>query len=377
MDKETLFIQAAHARDKNTFMIALSEGFDEDYFSIVLRYNGGIDQPWSRYELNMNIASLKNYDRPDDPGFVLLSEEGDVTFIRKSGKMIETITGAGLHNEDATGLGYTTNIEEIDGALLIGGMSAQLYQYTQDGWHWFNKPKRPLPSPTYSRIDFGRFAGTSLNDLYAATSEEPIDEIRDKTPEEREAFSQAAAKSDIEAMKRINRKVEGEIRKRKERLHHWNGEEWREVAVPPPSKYDPSPAPIYGLLVEDTNKVWAVGHNGTILFGNARDGFANVSPPGQSYSLKCPVLFQDQLMMIAGNMLCTFDDHQLKPLKPKIDPNINRGVPRPLKIQVVDDVLMYFDKSHGVSTWDGETWQQIPIPPELLELEFKGLKPKN
>ena len=82
-------------------------------------------------------------------------------------------------------------------------------------------------------------------------------------------------------------------------------------------------------------------------------------------------------MVIASDYaLHWFDGHLLSPLKPKIDPFINRNVPTPLKVQAVDDVLFYFDYKHGVHRYDGENWEEIVIPPELLEREFKGLPPR-
>ncbi len=51
------------------------------------------------------------------------------------------------------------------------------------------------------------------------------------------------------------------------------------------------------------------------------------------------------------------------PLRPRLDAAINGGVPTPLKLQTVGDVMFYFDYKHGVCRWDGETWDWIDFPP--------------
>jgi hypothetical protein len=80
-------------------------------------------------------------------------------------------------------------------------------------------------------------------------------------------------------------------------------------------------------------------------------------------------------MVIASDYaLHWFDGHLLSPLKPILDPSINRNIPTPLKVQAVDDVLYLFDYKHGIHIFDGVKWAEIEIPPELLEREFKGLK---
>lgn len=44
-------------------------------------------------------------------------------------------------------------------------------------------------------------------------------------------------------------------------------------------------------------------------------------------------------------------------------------------MQAVDDVLFYFDYKQGVHRFDGASWEKIPIPPELLQREFRVWRP--
>ncbi|NMV69850.1 hypothetical protein HI842_10195 [Agrobacterium fabrum] len=127
------------------------------------------------------------------------------------------------------------------------------------------------------------------------------------------------------------------------------------------------------MLVEDSERVWAVGNNGVILFGNARDGFQDVSFKGNDEDLRSVTRFKDRMVIASDYALHWFDGHVLSPLKPVLDPRINKSVPTPVKVQAIDDVLYYFDSKHGIHTFDGTAWNEIEVPTELLERNFKGL----
>lgn len=153
--------------------------------------------------------------------------------------------------------------------------------------------------------------------------------------------------------------------------------EWREIAKPRSGKYYPEPATLSDIFIENKDKVWAVGGNGVILVGNAEHGFEDVSFKGDSEGLISITKFKDKMVIASDYALHWFDGHMLTPLKPVLDPSVNKNVPNPVKVQAVDDILFYFDSKHGIHTFDGGHWTQIEIPPELLEREFKGLpKPK-
>ncbi|UXT44574.1 hypothetical protein FY137_22940 [Agrobacterium tumefaciens] len=127
------------------------------------------------------------------------------------------------------------------------------------------------------------------------------------------------------------------------------------------------------MLVENSERVWAVGNNGVILLGNARDGFQDISFKGNDGDLRSVTKFKGRIVVASDYALHWFDGHVLSPLKPVLDPKINKNVPTPVKVQAVDDILYYFDSKHGIHTFDGDRWRQIEVPPALLAREFKGL----
>ncbi|OWV80475.1 hypothetical protein ATY78_07255 [Rhizobium sp. R635] len=106
-------------------------------------------------------------------------------------------------------------------------------------------------------------------------------------------------------------------------------------------------------------------------------GFQDISFKGNNENLRSITKFKDRMVIASDYALHWFDGHLLSPLKPVLDPSINRNIPNPLKVHAVDDVLYYFDFKHGVHTFDGDRWTEIEIPPELLERDFNGLPPRR
>ncbi|WP_244480934.1 hypothetical protein [Methylobacterium sp. Leaf102] len=150
------------------------------------------------------------------------------------------------------------------------------------------------------------------------------------------------------------------------RAYHWNGEAWTEIPLPGSSPYV-----IKDIFIETPDRVWMVGSRGTILVGNARSGFSNVGFAGDTETLLSIIRFKDKYIVASDYALHIFDGHHLTPLKPRL--RRRGGAPTPLRVQAVHDVLFYFDYKLGVHRFDGNRWEEIPIPPELLARDFRGL----
>jgi hypothetical protein len=152
---------------------------------------------------------------------------------------------------------------------------------------------------------------------------------------------------------------------------YFDGEVWRNLDL---SKY----APVSSLHVESAGKIVMVGSNGLILTGNADVGFRNVSFKGDSsLNLLSVTFFKGESIIASDHGLHSFDGYILSQMKPRFGISKLPSVPTPFKVQAVDDVLFYFDYKHGVHRFDGENWEEIVIPPELLERDFKGLPPRK
>jgi hypothetical protein len=376
---ELLRLRAACALNKDSFCLAFSEAEYDDMYSYILVYEGRYPQPWSRYDVQRILDSMTGrFDDAGLPIFYAKSDEGDVyTITPGQGTSHEKIPGAGVYSDDATINAYTNQIVLVGGKLLVTGHKSQLYERVEGDWEWFNKLKLPQLPESYEYLIFGDIDGTSVDDLYLLVSMSPTNANRELTEEEEADAAKLFELGEDEKANAIFKAAEGPSRVIEGRLYHWNGTEWRVVATPRSGKYNPEPATLADLYVESENRIWAVGHNGVILSGNAEDGFEDLSFAGDRDELVSITKFRERMVIASSYGLHWFDGHILTPLKPKLDPSINRSVPTPLKVQAVDDVLFYFDYKHGVHRFDGENWEEIVIPPELLERDFKGLPPRK
>ena len=137
---------------------------------------------------------------------------------------------------------------------------------------------------------------------------------------------------------------------------------WKEIARP--GRHD-----LHDIFIETPDKVWITGFNGTILCGNAAAGFQAVGFHGDTERILSFTRFGDRYACAADHSLHWFNGHNLSPLRP----TSTTGVISPLKVVALDDVLFFFDYRQGVHRFDGTNWSAIPIPPVLLERDFKGV----
>jgi hypothetical protein len=150
---------------------------------------------------------------------------------------------------------------------------------------------------------------------------------------------------------------------------YFDGSMWLDLGV------HASPA-ITTAYAESSSKIWMVGPNGFILSGNAKQGFQPASfRVDRNLNLLSLTKFKGSLIIASDHGLHSFDGHSLSPLKPRIKPSSYPSVPTPLKVQAVGDVMFYFDYANHIHRWDGENWEEIVIPPRLLERQFRGLPP--
>lgn len=373
-------LYAAVALDRSTFAISFSNKDYEDMYSYVLVYEGQFEQPWTRFDMPRNITSLTARRAADGrPVVHALSDEGEVYTLpvddQKPSKL--KIGGAGVYSDDATELGYVNAITRIGDAFFVTGHHSQLYRIAEDGWDWFHKDKLPQAPETYDYLVFGDLVGGAEDDIYMDVILSPTSTNRPLTEEEEAEMDRLYLAGRNEEAYAIREAAEGPSRVNEGRLYHWNGREWQVVATPRSGKFYPEPATLTDIFIETKDKVWAVGGNGVILVGNADHGFQDVSFKGDSEKLISITKFKDRMVIASDYALHWFDGHLLSPLKPVLDPTINRNIPTPIKVQAVDDILYYFDAKHGVHSFDGEDWTEIEIPSELLQRDFKGLPPKR
>ncbi|MGV1755265.1 hypothetical protein [Agrobacterium sp. CG674] len=368
-------MHSAFAFTSNTFCAVFNGNDSDDSHSYILTYEGNLKQPWSRADVPRKIDGLTGkLDSEGRPVIYAVSDEGDVYTIwpGKASQHMKII-GAGVYSEGATGLGYINSATLVDDMILVAGYHSQLYRIAGEKTEWFHKEKLPSAPQGFEYLAFGTVRGTTDTDTYMSVVYFPENSARGLTDEEKKRRSELIKEGRYEEALDLEESTkEGQTRVNEGRLHHWDGNEWRVVATPRSGKFYSEPAVLSDILIENKDRVWAVGNNGVILFGNARDGFQDISFKGNDENLRSITQFRDRMVIASDYALHWFDGHILTPLKPVLDPNINKSIPTPLKVQAVGDILYYFDSKHGIQTFDGNDWKAVEVPQELLEREFKG-----
>lgn len=370
-------LENALALNNNTFCVVFSGTDNDDTYSYILIYEGKFKQPWWRVDVPRKIAGLTGkLNSEDRPVIYAVSDEGDVYIVSPGRPSHHTeIDGAGVYSENATGLGYINAAALVGDVVLVTGYRYQLYSIIGEKTEWFKRDKLPSAPKGFEYLAFGSIGGASLEDLYMTILYLPENSARSLTDDEKEKRSELIKQGRYEEALDLEESAkQGPTRVNEGRLHHWDGTQWRVVATPRSGKFYPEPSVLSDVLIDNPDRVWAVGNNGVILVGNARDGFQDISFKGNDENLRSITKFRDRMVIASDYALHWFDGHMLSPLKPTIDPTINKSIPTPLKVQAVDDTLYYFDSKHGVYTFNGRDWTAIDVPRELLQREFRGLK---
>jgi hypothetical protein len=362
--KENQRMYAAAARSRGAFCIAVVEPDVDDPYAFVLSYDATFPQPWARVDARRIINSITVAASPAT--YAALSNEGDVYLLEAQRPVTERIPGAGTFSMDATGLGSATGITEIAGALYVCGDASQLYRRDGPG-AWSPLAGGHLaPGPGFSSLRLGVVAGLSPHSIYVCGSATPA--RRQLTAADYKEMEEAGKRGDTGRIVEImnSTKDVGVDYTYAGMAFFWNGIVWNRIALP-------DRHPIHDILIEAPDRIWLTGFNGTILRGDAAAGFQNVGFHGDTETILSFTKFGARYVAASDNALHWFNGHNLSPMRPT---TLSR-IATPLKVQAVGDVLFYFDYNHGVHRFDGKVWQEIVIPPELLERNFKGLAPRG
>ncbi len=365
-EHQRVYGAAVSSRDK--FCIAVVEPERDDPYTFLLTYDSASSQPWERVDARRIVNSVARTDA-DAEGFefAAISNEGDVYLLRPGAPKTERIAGAGVDSPDSTGLGYTRGIASIDGRLYVTGSTSQVYRRDgPDQWNRLNAAGLG-PEPGFSKVKLRSIAGLSTDTIYVAGSTEVA--RRQLSAADIAEMTEAGKRGDVARMMAImNATLDAGVDPTDQGCAYFGGEGgWTKINLN-------SRRVLNDLLVETSDSVWIVGYGGTILRGSAAGGFEAVGFNGDTDTILSFTKFRGRYVAASDHHLHWFNGHSLQPFLPA---PISR-VMSCLKVEAVDDVLFYFDYTEGVHRFDGEQWEELAVPPELLERSFKGLpKPQN
>lgn len=275
---------------------------------------------WTKHDVNWWNVALSLWIENDNSEWQLcaMSDEGNIEYLCASDDpQYEKIGGAGVHSEDACGWGYMSALKQIGDHLYACGGAGQVYMRRGPG-DWVHMDKDILQAPDVSdRLLPRAINGPSESAIYLVGS------------------------VSVTGLPPF--------------VFFWNGKSWRDLQLPESAER------ITNIYVESEERIWMCGANGTLLLGNAQDGFRNLSSVEDNQLFLSLCKFQEKIYLGSNLGLFVYDpaDHAagirkvITDLTPDLqDANI---------VDSADDVLWSIGPK-DIARFDGEHWERIHHP---------------
>ncbi|SFD81013.1 hypothetical protein [Paracidovorax konjaci] len=246
--------------------------------------------------------------------YAALSKEGSVSFIRTDRRWLEKVGDSGVKTRDVLPIyGYLNALKEISGELYACGGGGQIYRRNSGEW-----------------VDIAGDLRKSTPDL---TQPIPLNQI--KLGEDISDID-GYANDDIYAAG-----MDG--------IYHYNGVSWTACD-------NPTDEILTSVLCLPGRKVFACGFNGTILSGNARQGFKDISHYDDNMILTKVVEFQGDLYFSSNAGLFSMNKGEAGSRLQKI-----QEVDDCEDISVLDDVLLCVGWK-TIQIFQSGRWKQLLHP---------------
>lgn len=285
-------------------------------------YNPVQERPFGYHDINDNIVSVHAYRLlpVDKHRYVSLGGHGVVYFVRGSDRHIieEQLPGAGLREGNLGGL--MTHLREIGGHLWACGQRGQVFRrFGPNDW-------RHVDHGLFTPLRAEDYAGRA-GDLALAMISGPMLNCLDGNSE-----------SDVYAVGDSGLMV------------HFNGRTWSTI----PLKTDEH---LQWVRCYGPNEIWACGFNGTVLVGNARQGFRDVSTVDDNQTWVCLTKYQGQIYLCEEDGLHVFDGKSIKPVVTGLKPELQDA----WRVDHADGVLWSIGVK-DLARFDGTRWERIHDP---------------
>ena len=357
-------IRAGTAFDAHNFAIALGQIELDDPFSAILTFDGSFDQPWGRIDVQREINSLISVPKTEGEtraSYAAMSSEGDFYFIDENDvATTEKIPGTGIASDDATGRGEMFSLTLTDDGIFATGDGNQIFHRGESGWQDISPslPEKEGYAPTawtgLARLSEGKvlIIGIARKPFEAPSLVQDASEWDNMSAEEFMARFNAASEFSATA----------------------GPESIGVISILDDGIWGKPKLPLTGNLlavhVDEKGGIWVCGDDDALIFSKNGKKFKSLLKDEDELLLNSITEFKGKIILTHDEGISIYGDGRLRPLKPRVDPTISGGIPAPLRVQAVEDVLYYFDYSHGVNIWDGDAWSKIEIPTPLLEREF-------
>lgn len=133
---------------------------------------------------------------------------------------------------------------------------------------------------------------------------------------------------------------------------HWDGQQWRELTLPVTETLN-------AIKIVSRNEVYLVGDNGTLLYGNARDGFIELSASTDNQQFTGIERFEGKFYLASNLGLFVYDPkiRKIEPYKTTLKPDLQDTH----VLEAKDGILWSFGFK-DLAYFDGKIWTRVDHP---------------
>jgi hypothetical protein len=311
MSSEVYFVDGCVIEDDFTYVAGGLEEVDPDEYSHsrVYVYDAQSAHPikWAYHDINANVVSVcVQKAAPQGRYLCSLSKEGEVEFYNNGdgSSFQEKIPDAGARL--GTG-GYVTQLREIGATLFVCGQHGQVYRRSPRGWEHCDQDLFNVPLGFDSdAVMLSSIDGFNENDVYVAGDDGKI--------------------------------------------FHFDGSRWTRVETGCDEHLN-------WIRCYGKNEVWACGHNGALLKGNAQHGFRDVSGVDDNFTFHSLAKYQGLVYLTTWDHgLFVFDGMSIAPVDTGLSPALET-----FRLDCAGEVLWSFGVK-DVASFDGKRWTRLQHP---------------
>lgn len=321
MSTEITFTTGFVLLDDTIFLAGAGDAL-EDFarFTRVVEYSEKIPPYWWRHDQDWRASAICYFgpkqEELDD--VVILSEEGHVRYLGDHPPLVEKIPGAGVFNEDAEGWGYLSDLQQIGEHLYATGYSGQVYKrLAANQWVHMDEGILQTPGLKSDHYSIQVINGAHENAIYVAGCRN-------------EPYYPA-------------------------RASFWNGQVWRDLTLPEVTER------ITNIYVESESRIWMCGANGTLVLGNADDGFRSLSTVDDNQLFLSLCMFQEKIYLGSNMGLFQYDPANHAAGIGKV---VTGLIPELQDANIVDsvDTILWSIGPKDIARFDGTKWERIHHP---------------
>ena len=354
----------AKAGTENVLMLATVPDLDEyreEWFTRVSRFDRREGGQWFYDDYQQTIVDFTVHQETGTGRryFVSISNEGEIHGFGDQ-QFDEEIPGAGVYREnrdrEAPGGGYMHAISHVGEHLYACGDSGQFFKrVSPDNWQQLDLSLlEDVRERTLARLRYEselRTRDPSLSD------DEILRRALDEGP-----FFQTSLFYDVAGPAEDQIYIAGSINEARGAgfvggLWFWTGRETRRLDVP-------TTEVLSSIHVQSADIIWVIGRNGTLLRGNHRDGFVDLSGTNDNQLWQSITMLDGVVYLASGGYpqgLFRFDPHSpgagIVPVRTGLDPEHT-------DVHIVDAAgdALWSIGFRDIARFDGRTWERIHHP---------------